>query len=770
MIVNSQLQQTRWDLFLDGTFELDPMFTGIKIPGGTQGMKTYLRAEDVPEAQDNQEGNDHFVLDRERLNAALEVAKDNDLGVHYMLNIQDTIESQLETLEIVSNSGTKMTSIILGTEMYLEKWRTGDTQGPGVAYQIVMADYWLYLEKMVPILRREYPDVKITFVGASHDKETFVNKPNKYRRQEYRESWNIMLKWFMEENGWLDEDWSQVDYHIYIKPNGTIGNENEEFSYSKITTSWINDITTPLITEMGVYSDEPNPINIELYDSIYEALDNDMKRFGIHVLYHKATNFVNPFLNNKISEIHHFSLYNNDGGTPKLQELSDWHESKKIKDGPTGEPGPTGTAEPGKENRLILNTAVFKFFPEVITSIPKQLTHVRGFSPAFDEPKVNGLLSVVSDEELYKWADWVIDNGLKVIWTLFMTKDRTFDIEIEVINKLIQRGVEISHFQMGGEFWLRKYFQGDLTNIKVSEKVTIDEYKEMLDSWIPLMQENFPEVKIMLLGCSHQFTADQLEFPLETWEENGATAEWIVQGTEQEQRQKFRYYRPIWNHEVLKYIEDKGLDCGLTVHYYAGYKSDEQPENQEDAIFEGINWDPFINQLRSNNPEIEIIVPESGWLPFEDSESELAQQKLFYEAGVVAIGENGIMGLHSLMTNGGILLWYRLSGITVQGQSWIDYFKELEETPTGEPEPTGPTGEPEPTGPTGEPGATLIKVTNSMKVTRRPPSRIQTQILEFSDGTEKVNVITYSSGEIDGIRIKPSDYGTSKEVILNRIK
>ena len=316
---------------------------------------------------------------------------------------------------------------------------------------------------------------------------------------------------------------------------------------------------------------------------------------------------------------------------------------------------------------LILNSRIFQFNASVITELPAIFTHIRGYAADFNSELPDGMYNRVSETVWKEWADFVIANDLKVVWTLYMTIDRTLDDEIAFVQDLVDYGVEISHFQYGGEFWLAKYALGDLSKKGVVEQVTIQTYLDMLDEWIPAVEAAFPDVKTMLLGCSHEYTESEVTQITNKWESDNRELSSI---------KKAAFYRPIFNYEVLKYINDNTLDAGITVHYYAGAKPDEQPANGEDAIFEGINWNPFIDQFRKAVPNIDVIVPESGWYRSDNSTLQFDKMGEFYEAGAEAIGDNGIMGLHILQANGGILGWYTLNGITNVGEYFLDYFIE----------------------------------------------------------------------------------------------
>jgi hypothetical protein len=129
------------------------------------------------------------------------------------------------------------------------------------------------------------------------------------------------------------------------------------------------------------------------------------------------------------------------------------------------------------------------------------------------------------------------------------------------------------------------------------------------------------------------------------------------------------------------------------VHYYAGAKPDAQPADGEEAIFEGINWEPFTSHIRHYLPEVEISVPEGGWYAEEQregkSESDLNKMIEFIETMKVALGDNDLPGLHVLYQKHVTFHnWLYQGGVTEVGAKHDSYFKEINE-------PTPPPVEPE---------------------------------------------------------------------------
>lgn len=326
---------------------------------------------------------------------------------------------------------------------------------------------------------------------------------------------------------------------------------------------------------------------------------------------------------------------------------------------------------------MILNSRLFEFNKDTIQDLPEGVTHLRGFGWDFGRIDENGLPRRPFTSKLADWIDYVKRNELKVVWTMLVSKTFPVQEEIDYLQAIIDEGVEVTHIQLGGEYWQKRYFYGETQDPKVIEKITLDDYIEILDLVVPTLSEQLPECKLMALCCAHQYES----------EERNAIVDYFINSGEKLSAIKQKgHYLPIWNYKVCNYVSNSDFDLGVTIHYYSGAKDYLQPSNGEEAVFQGINFTPFIGQIRDESGEVEIIIAEAAWTPSDKSPEQLAKMIEFYEAGVAAIGDNGLMGLQVLHTRQEKdYNWFSDSGVTQVGQLFIDYFTEIDE-----PEPTEP--------------------------------------------------------------------------------
>jgi hypothetical protein len=334
MIVNSQGAQTPYAQI----GKISPLFTGLKFPGGTQAMKTYptlaVVPEELVEIKDKQGGNPYFISDHSKYEEVQNFAELNDLDVHFGVNCQMTIGLQLVSIIEATTLIKNTKYLLLGSELYLGKWIEGVPNSSGVSRQILSADYLLYLEKIIPVLRDQFPDQNITICGASWAQDSDGNPLNP-NRDKARKEWNETLYFWMELNGYLEADWLFSDFHLYIGQQIVDDDFAEEEVFQEVQTHFFEDLPRSYCTEMGTYIEGPHPQNIELYNRVLEALNNDPTRFGIHVLFYPTANgYAKKF--DRYYSRHWFALYDPLGIAPKLEELEQWYE---IKFPPTVDPG-----------------------------------------------------------------------------------------------------------------------------------------------------------------------------------------------------------------------------------------------------------------------------------------------------------------------------------------------------------------------------------------------------------------------------------------------
>jgi len=293
---------------------------------------------------------------------------------------------------------------------------------------------------------------------------------------------------------------------------------------------------------------------------------------------------------------------------------------------------------------LGLNLRIFQLNESAIKKLPINLKYVRAYGADFSTKSldVNGNLYRSKQSQVDQFIKLVTDRNLKVIWCPIVSKDgRTMQGEFEFIEYLKSRGVQFHAIQVFGEFYLPKYYSGNIhPNGKgVIEQVRKEDLPAMLTMWVPAIKERFPEVEIYITCASHQ---------------NGNS--------------RAEKYRKAFTDVILKWAKAKGYDQGFCFHMYAGNKS--QEGGNEEAVYTDINFSHIINQIKSVLPNAPIHLCEGGY--FRKDDKELNKLGDFASKAQDALG-GGIIVLH-LLQGKGQFAWYDKNGLTVVGNYFINKF------------------------------------------------------------------------------------------------
>jgi len=303
---------------------------------------------------------------------------------------------------------------------------------------------------------------------------------------------------------------------------------------------------------------------------------------------------------------------------------------------------------------MILNSRPFQTLGSAIGEIPVEITHFRGYHLDFGAPRIDKYgLSIdpsVRESNPQRWQDWldlVKEKDVKVVWTVSTLKSfANIAEEIDVIQEIDEYcgAGTVDKLQIGGEFWLPKYRTGDTSKKGCYEQVTISDYKIMLRDYIPALQEAFPDKKCFASCASFK---------------PGATSQSEV-------------YRRTFTEEVIEFLNknDKQNLVGLTFHYYAGAKGN---QDGEEVVYTDIDFS-FIDEVRLI-ADRQIIIPEAGWYRGDDSDEQFNKMGQFLDEMNDALEADDLPGLHVLQTPyGGPHAWFNTSGRTIVGNYWADEY------------------------------------------------------------------------------------------------
>jgi hypothetical protein len=287
---------------------LEPWIPGIsylRVWGGSRGMATYPSLDSVPRIIRNNPRR-FSVVTEEEVQDLLSLQIAHGVRIIYMVNINDSLESQYRFIQHLLEVGLDIAILELGNEIYLRKYLFGDLEALGVTRS------WSPQEYVEEVLDHWAPrlhsfQIPMYLVGASHGIEQTPG--NDIRRE-----WNRVLLEGLERGSQFI---SGVTFHRYAGEQRT-GNTHEE----EISNQSFEFLTTfgslPIaITESGYFFTEMNPTNLEKAAEFWSAFRAALKPedlFGIHLLQRR------PGAQGDLS----YGLYDHRGITPVGERFDSW--------------------------------------------------------------------------------------------------------------------------------------------------------------------------------------------------------------------------------------------------------------------------------------------------------------------------------------------------------------------------------------------------------------------------------------------------------------
>ncbi len=311
------------------------------------------------------------------------------------------------------------------------------------------------------------------------------------------------------------------------------------------------------------------------------------------------------------------------------------------------------TSSPSRDE-LLVNTRLFEFQSELLDPWINNITHLRTFGVDFSKPKnAEGLYQYVDDSRMDDVITFSNSKNLKIVWTLNLSSF-TLEQEIAYVKDIISRGLNIVAFEYGGEFYLRKYFNGDLDAKGVVETIRMDgeyrDYLDLLDVWLPAVTEEFPMNEYEHILITASVSGDQ-----------NVTTD----------------YRKEFNRKVFDYEKNEPSINGkvsFSYHIYAGAKPSSYSADEEIVYTDNVDWS-FLKEKPQNS---RWVVTESGYYVSDFSQNQLDQARIFYETQSKQLENNDLLGIHTLVNETAAdnpLALYNLNGITPVGlmiKSWLE--------------------------------------------------------------------------------------------------
>ena len=299
---------------------------------------------------------------------------------------------------------------------------------------------------------------------------------------------------------------------------------------------------------------------------------------------------------------------------------------------------------------VVVSVRLFEFTKDNLEPWINGITHLRAFGIDFSKPKdADGLLQYADNQRVNDFIEFSNAKELKIIWTLNVSS-YTLQMELDYVDQLIKKGLNIVAFEYGGEFYLPKYYNGELSNQKVMERIRMDgnhnDYLELLNQWIPTFTEKYPPSNYEhILVCASHGSSDR----------------------------KRDQYRRLWNKKVFGWAKQhntEGNKFSFSYHLYAGADRSQGPADEEDVLQPGeVDWS-FLNDKPQGG---RWVVTESGYYISNFSENQLAMARRFYQAESDALGPGNLFGIHTLTKESrrdSPLTLYNPDGITPVGENF----------------------------------------------------------------------------------------------------
>lgn len=212
-----------------------------------------------------------------------------------------------------------------------------------------------------------------------------------------------------------------------------------------------------------------------------------------------------------------------------------------------------------------------------------------------------GRFSVVADREIEELLRLQERHGVSFIY--LVNVNDSLESQRAFVARLLERGLDLVTLEMGNELYLEKYRLGRLSELGVARRITVEDYVEILRTWVPVLRE----FGIPIYACAASYTGRATDL-----------------------------YRQHWN-QVLRaaWDADPTLYDGVTFHIYRG-KSPEEDITSEEFSF-----------LAEFAP-LPVAITESGYYFAAPSPERLEEAAAFWTKVLWSLKPGDLFGVHVL--------------------------------------------------------------------------------------------------------------------------
>jgi len=258
--------------------DLEPWIEGIshiRVWGGSRGMATYPTEEAVPLVL-LPTPNLYSVVQDSEIDAILALQRLRGVRVVYAVNINDTLDNQRAFVVRLLTAGVDLAMLEMGNEIYLTKYRSGDTSALGVTRVWTKEQY---VDEILDVWIPSFADFDLPMyiVAASHGGGTTPGDA-------IRIAWNETLRTALVTR---PDRVDGVTFHRYAGV-GTANPFEEEISSADFAFLGTFGDLPIAVTESGYYFATPSEEALDAAAAFWSAFRAALKPsdlFGVHLMY-----------------------------------------------------------------------------------------------------------------------------------------------------------------------------------------------------------------------------------------------------------------------------------------------------------------------------------------------------------------------------------------------------------------------------------------------------------------------------------------------------
>lgn len=285
----------------------------VRAWGGSRGMVTFPTDDAVPTVlRDRADRGAFDVVTDDEIAGLLDLQELHGVRLVYMVNINDTLDSQITFIERLQSVGIDIAMFEMGNELYLPKFANGDATKLGVTRSWSEQEYLQLLRSWGPALRAVDAAAPIYAVAAAYGTTGSASDLG-------RANWNDVLRSAIE----LEPDLVDgVTFHVYAGAGVDAAADTGEEPITANADDALRSLGAfgdlPVaVTESGYRFTDEQPTGLDDAERFWASLRAALRPgdlFGIHVMYGGSNGPSSP----------HYALFDDHGRTAVGDRFANW--------------------------------------------------------------------------------------------------------------------------------------------------------------------------------------------------------------------------------------------------------------------------------------------------------------------------------------------------------------------------------------------------------------------------------------------------------------